>query len=64
MNDSKQQRLEDFVTPIGSGVEPCEPQPLDPAVARELDEQCRALERHRAAALVASRSYVVTGPRS
>lgn len=55
-------KLEDFMRPIRSGVEPVEDQDevrLPPEVARELQERLDDLDHARAVAMVNAQNYMV-----
>jgi hypothetical protein len=54
--------LPDFVTPIPSGLEPCEETDmrLPPDVQAEVDRKLKEFARHRAQALISSRNYLVS----
>jgi hypothetical protein len=53
--------LPDFVTPIPSGLEPCEETKMElpPEVRRDLEQKLKEFALHHVRALVSSRNYVV-----
>jgi hypothetical protein len=56
---NRRMNLEDFATPIVSGLTPCPTGGLSRDRVAVLDRRLRELARARAAALLASRSYLI-----
>lgn len=59
-----EERLPDFVTPLPSLTEPCEPTRLSPEVEADVRRRLREFAEHRARAAVSGQSYVILGGQS